>query len=99
MKRLLYLVLFLVVLVLGLTFGLKNPDQEVEIKYYFGLYWSGSLSIVLLATLVFGALLGFLGSLSLIFRQRRRVTQTQKQIRKLEEEISNLRALPIKDVI
>ncbi len=98
MKRLLYFILFTVVLIAGLTFALKN-SEPVEINYYFDLHWNGSLSVVLLVTLLLGSLAGFLGSLGLVLRMRHRLVRKQRELRKMEQEITNLRALPIKDVI
>ena len=70
MKRLFYVVVVIVTLLLGVTFAVRNR-QEIDIAYYFGLEWRGSLSIV----------------------------QARKEVRQIEQEVMNLRALPIKDVI
>jgi len=86
------------VLVLGLTFVVKNPDP-VDLFYYFDWHWSGPIAVVLLIALALGILLGFLASLLLVFRARRRLGQARKQQRKMEQELMNLRSLPIKDTI
>ncbi len=98
MKRVLYLILFVVVLFVGLTFSLKN-NQAVEVHYYFGLNWSGPLSMALLVTLIAGAVLGVLASLVMVFRIQWKLAQARGRIRKMEQEIMNLRALPIRDAV
>lgn len=98
MKRILYFIVFVVVLVLGLTFALQN-SQAVAINYYFNVNWQGPLSVFLLAALIVGSVLGFLASLGWVYRMRRQVNRSRKEIRKLEEEINNLRSLPIRDAI
>lgn len=98
MKRILYLVLVLVIIFFGLTFALQN-QTIVELKYYFGLYWSGSLVILLLAGLTFGAIFGYLAGLRMVIKMQRQLVQVRKEIRQIEQEVVNLRALPIKDVL
>ena len=44
MKRLLYGILILVVLLVGVTFTTKNA-QVVELNYYFGIHWVTSLVV------------------------------------------------------
>ncbi len=96
MKRLFYLLIILLLLVVGITFSLKNP-QEVAINYYFGLSWSGPMSWLLLVVLAVGSFLGILLTFTWVLRSRRRLSQVKKEIRKMEQEVNNLRALPIKD--
>lgn len=96
MKRLFYLLIILLVLVVGITFSLKNP-QEVTINYYFGLAWSGPMSWLLLVVLALGSFLGVLLTFIWVLRSRRRLSQAKKLVRKMEQEVNNLRALPIKD--
>jgi putative membrane protein len=71
----------------------------VELKYYFGLYWSGSLVVLLLVSLTLGAIVGYLASLRTVIRMQRQLVQARKEIRQVEQEVVNLRALPIKDVL
>jgi putative membrane protein len=97
-KRLFYGVLFIAALVFGLTFAIKNSNW-VEINYYFNLHWTGPLSILLVVVMGAGALFGFMGALKIAFQFKRRLSQSEKQVRKLEQEIANLRAIPIKDSI
>lgn len=96
MKRVLYGVLTLAVLLVGVTFTSKNA-QVVELNYYFGIHWATPLSFMLLTTLTLGIALGLLASLAMQARMQRQLLQARRESRQLEQEINNLRALPIRD--
>jgi putative membrane protein len=98
MKRLLYLALGAVLLALGLGFAYKNA-QVVALSYYFGLGWEGPLSLMLLTAFAFGAVLGVVTTLVVVLRLYRQLVQARREIREIEQEVRNLRALPIKDVL
>jgi len=98
MKRLLYGILMLAVLLIGITFTTKNA-QVVELNYYFGIHWVTSLSFMMLTTLTIGIVLGLLASLAMQARMQRQLLQARRDSRRLEQEINNLRALPIRDVL
>jgi lipopolysaccharide assembly protein A len=97
MKRLLYGILILAVLLIGVTFTTKN-SQVVELTYYFGVHWMTPLSFMLLTTLTVGIALGFLASLGMLAHMQRQLLQSRRDNRQLEQEVNNLRALPIRDV-
>ena len=99
MKLFFYLLLFIAVVAFGLTFSLKNP-QLVEISYYPDIrYYRRRWSSSLLVTLLLGVLIGMLVMFMSQLRKRRQLARAKKEIRKLTEEVQNLRALPIKDSI
>lgn len=98
MKRILYIILVFLTLTVGITFAIQNR-QAIEVSYYFGLKWSGPLSLALLATLAVGVVLGYLASLRMVVSMQRQLVQARKEVRQIEQEVINLRALPIKDVI
>ena len=98
MKKLSYLVLLLLLLFLGLTFTVQNP-QGVLVKYYFGLEWQGALSHVLIVVFALGAAAGYLASLKTLLRLQRNLGRARKDVRQIEQEVVNLRALPIKDAL
>jgi lipopolysaccharide assembly protein A len=98
MKRVFYLVVIAVTLLFGITFAVKN-HQDIELAYYFGLQWRGPLSIALLSSLAVGVVVGYLAGLRMVIRMQRQLVQARKEIRQIEQEVMNLRALPIKDVI
>jgi len=97
MKRLLYLLLALVVSLAGITFTYKNPEL-VELNYYFGIHWTSPLSFMLLTTLTVGIALGLFASLAMLARMQRQLLLIRRENRQLEQEVNNLRALPIRDV-
>ncbi|MHB8257899.1 MAG: LapA family protein [Acidiferrobacterales bacterium] len=98
MKRLLYFLLGVVTVFIGLSFAYKNSDV-VALNYYFGLHWESPLSLMLLATLAIGIVLGFVASLGMVVRMQRQLVRARREIREIEQEVMNLRALPIKDVL
>ncbi len=98
MKRILYFLLAIVVLFFGLSFAVKNA-QMVKLEYYFGLQWESPLSLMLLTVFSLGAGFGFLASLGMVIRMQRQLTQARREMRKIEQELINLRSLPIKDVL
>lgn len=98
MKRLFYLIVIVVTLLFGASFAFQNR-QEVEIAYYFGLSWRGPLSLALLATLTIGVAVGYVAGLRMVLRMQRQLVQARREVRQIEQEVANLRALPIKDVI
>lgn len=95
MIRFINLFFFLIVIVAGLSFAVINAEQ-VQLNYYFGSR-SAPLSLTLVVTLALGAVLGVLASLGVIVRLRRQVARLRKQVGLREKELSNLRAIPIKD--
>ena len=98
MKRFLYFFVAIIMLVIGLGFAYKNA-QIVDVNYYFGLHWEGPLSLLLLSTLTLGALLGLMAGLGMYLRMQRQLVRARREIRAMEQEAQNLRALPIKDVL
>jgi lipopolysaccharide assembly protein A len=98
MKRIFYLIVIVIALLCGITFAFQNR-QEIELAYYFGIRWRGSASLALLAALSIGVVIGYLASLRMVIRMQRQLVQARKEVRQIEQEVMNLRALPIKDVI
>ena len=98
MKRVFYLIVIVIALLFGATFAFQNR-QEIELSYYFGLQWRGSLSLALLAALAIGVAVGYVASLRMVIRMQRQLVHARKEVRQIEQEVMNLRALPIKDVI
>ncbi len=67
----------LFVILLGLA--IKN-GSDVELRFFFDASWQAPLSIVLLAALAIGVLLGLLALLPQVIRLRRSVGQLRRQI-------------------
>ncbi|OGI42115.1 MAG: hypothetical protein A2150_02670, partial [Candidatus Muproteobacteria bacterium RBG_16_64_11] len=95
MKWLFYGVLVLIVLVFGLGFVAKNAEP-VSLVYYFGLDWKAPLAVMLLVSLGIGVALGLMASLGMVLRMQRRLVKARREIRETEQEVKNLRSLPIK---
>ncbi|MBI3778457.1 MAG: LapA family protein [Gammaproteobacteria bacterium] len=98
MKRVFYTIFAVLILLIGIAFAVQNR-QVVELSYYFGLKWTGPLSLALLTAFAFGVVAGYLASLRTVVRMQRQLVQARKEIRHIEQEVVNLRSLPIKDVI
>lgn len=98
MKRIFYLLVIVITLLFGVTVVFQNP-QEVELAYYFGLQWRGPISIALLVALALGVAVGYVASLRMVLRMQRQLVQARREVRQIEQEVMNLRALPIKDVV
>ncbi len=97
MKRFLYGCLILAVLLIGVTFTAKNT-QLAEFNYYLGVHWTTPLSFMLLTTFTVGIVFGLLACLAMLARMQRQLLRERRENRQLEQEVNNLRALPIRDV-
>lgn len=93
--RILGLVFFIIVILLGISFAVLNAE-EVKLNYYFGTT-SLPLSLVTVIAFAIGAILGILVSLFLILRLKSQNAKLRRTIRNAEKEVKNLRNLPIKD--
>jgi putative membrane protein len=98
MKWLFYMVLALLVLTFGVGFVTKNA-QVVSVNYYFGLDWEAPLALMLLTSLTIGVILGLAASIGMVLRMHHRLAQARREIRETEQEVKNLRSLPIRDVL
>lgn len=95
MNRLLFLILFLLLLALGISFAVHNA-VPITLNYYFGSI-TGPLSLVVVIALAIGAMLGVSTSLLLVLSQRRKVARLKRKLDTCEQEIRNLRHLPLRD--
>jgi len=87
--------LLLLVLVVAAFFASLNPG-EVMLHYYFGSI-ELPLAILLVATLGVGLLLGLFVGFGLFLRAKRDQVRLQRKARLAEQEVNNLRAIPLKD--
>jgi putative membrane protein len=93
--RFIKLLFFLFLVLLGSAFAVMNTENT-HIDYYFG-ELDLPLPLLLIATLGVGALLGVLASLGSYLRLKHQNTELRRKINLAEEEVKNLRAIPIKD--
>ncbi|MFW5426773.1 MAG: lipopolysaccharide assembly LapA domain-containing protein [Methylophagaceae bacterium] len=95
MRRILTIIVFIIVFAVGIAFSAINNDL-VTINYYLGTL-SLPLSIVVVASIVLGLILGalaiFVGTLQLRYENR----HLNKKLETSEQEINSLRILPLTD--
>jgi len=87
--------LVLAIMAIGVAFALMNPG-EVNIDYYFGTR-EIPLSIVVVAAIGLGAIIGMIASFGRTFKLRRENSALRRKVRVTSQEVNNLRAIPIKD--
>ena len=95
MVRILYLFIFLVLVIFGIVFAVLNAEP-VKLNYYFGSK-EVALSLILVLAMIAGAILGVIASASMIISNRRVVMKLRKSVELAEKEVTNLRAIPIRD--
>jgi putative membrane protein len=88
-------ILLIVFLVVGAAFAIIN-DQPVRLDLYF-YQPSLPLSLILLLAVGLGILLGGLASAFYFMRIRSENASLRRQARLVEQEVKNLRSLPIND--
>lgn len=89
MRKIIAIILFVVVLVVSTVFALNN-DQEVAVNYLFGSTELG-LSLVVFWSGLCGLVLGILGMLVAVYKNRHRTNRIKKQLAKAEKELQQLR--------
>jgi len=95
MKKLIYIPLFIVLVLFGYIFHTQNA-QTVDINLP-GFDWHGSLSILLIAAVLIGLVLGSLLMSISSLKAKTQARGYRKKLEKVEKEVENLRALPIKN--
>ena len=95
MSRPVKLCIFLIVLIVGLLFHLRNT-QFVIIDYYLGSL-ELPFSAIVVSVLSLGVILGVLVSVPAQLRLKRENNRLRKQVDITEKEINALRVIPVKD--
>ena len=93
--RIIKFILVLFIVVIGAAFAVMNA-APVNLNYYLGVQ-EAPLALILVAALLLGAWLGVVASLGALVRLRHEVSDLRRKQRLAQEEIDNLRSLPIKD--
>ncbi len=93
--RLVNYILLSVIGFLGLVFATLNA-HPVHLKYYIGVK-DIPLSVIVLISVIIGIMLGWLVSLRSIFRLKRENKKINARATQAENEVENLRNIPIKD--
>lgn len=95
MLRIIRLVLFILVAVLGIAFAVLNADP-VEFSYSFGI-WRAPLSLILAITFSLGALLGVIACLGMLLKSKLEGRRLRKALKHSEQEVTSLRNIPMGD--
>ncbi len=95
MRRLLGFVLLIIVIGFGLSFALLNADS-VHLDYYLGTV-NIPLSLALALAFALGAFFGVLAVSGVLLRQRRDLALRTRRLGQCEQELDELRKLPLKD--
>ena len=94
MKRIIISLLILVIALLGVILAVLNADS-VAVDFYFTRVQL-PLALVLYIALALGALAGILLSVLMVLRARAESRRLRKRLSVCEQEIKNLREIPIK---
>jgi lipopolysaccharide assembly protein A len=95
MRKIISLIVTLVVATVGVSFALLN-DQSVHVDLYLRDV-ELPLSVLMVATLLAGGVLGVLVSLFALLRRHRECARIERRLRESENELRELRRLPLKD--
>jgi uncharacterized integral membrane protein len=98
MRPIFYFIFAFPVVFLAATFSIKN-SHIVTVSYYYDIHWLLPLSVLLFIVFVTGIIFGYLASLKTVIRMQRLATVARSEVRQAEQEVSNLRSLPLKDAI
>ena len=93
--RILKLFLIIIIMLLGAAFAVLNAEP-VRFNYYFGSL-ELPLSLVTISALGVGVLLGILSGMGMVVGLKRENTSLKRRSRLVNEEIKNLRNMPLKE--
>ena len=95
MTRFISIVFIILILLLVLLFTSLNAEP-VSLNYYLGQV-EQPLALILVVTFVAGSLIGLLFSILVILSSRHEVSKLRRLIKHTEQEVINLRSIPLKD--
>lgn len=93
--KILYIGFWLFLAILGIVFAALNADK-VTLNYHFGEVHL-AISLVIAIAIFIGAFLGMLASLGIVLRTRHEMARLRKRVEMTEKEVTNLRAIPLRD--
>ena len=88
--RYLSLLFKIILFLLLLGFAVKNTETAV-LHYYLGYEWQAPLVLILLVFFCAGAAVGFIVSLTYIFRQKRKMLSLERELRLKGQETDKSR--------
>lgn len=89
-----YLVILIIVL-FGVSFSVLNA-QPVALNYYLGVK-ELSLSLLLVSSLGLGGFVGIIVALGPLLRLKKENFLLKRRIKQTQQEVENLRSIPIRD--
>ena len=93
--RIISFIFILLLIIIGISFACLNADT-VSFNYYIG-ERKIALSLLLMGSLLIGVVVSLLGSIGPFVRLQLENRRLSKRLNICEQEIANLRAIPIKD--
>lgn len=93
--RILSYLFTLFLILLGVTFACLNAEP-VFVNFYIGTS-KVPLSLLLVLALIFGVGMGLLASIIFYLKLKGKNKRLRQRLRLAEEEVSNLRAIPVKN--
>lgn len=97
MKKIFSLLIIIVFLLLGFVLHVKNPDT-VMFSFPF-IEWQAPLGLLLLLALLAGMLFGALLLSFSLMKSKMIGSKAKRDLAKVEKEVENLRAMPLKDEV
>lgn len=88
-------IFLLLVFVLALAFTVINAD-DVQLNYYLGSV-ELPLSVIIIGAFAMGAVIGILVNLGRLVRLKAEIGRIQRSERIAQQELTNLRSLPVRD--
>ena len=88
-------IIWVLLIIIGVSFAILN-SQSLSLNYFVGkttIYFPFLFLLLLLC----GAILGFLAALPFLMRSKAQAHRLKQKMKALEQEVANLRAIPIKD--
>ena len=95
MSKIIYGSVIILIVLLGIIFAVLNAEP-VQLNYYFNSR-EMPLSLAIILSMFLGAILGVFASIGLILKCKNENSRLRKAADIAEKEISNLRAIPIKN--
>lgn len=95
MRRIITIILFIIVLIIGAGFSANNLTP-VDINYYLGVL-SLPLSVVIIVAIILGTVIGGLVLSTSILGLKYENRRLRKKLALSEQEVNSLRILPITD--
>ncbi len=95
MRLILLTILLALTVLVGVVFTIYNAER-VLVDLYFYQYQLPLATVVFIALLI-GVVLGFLILVAMLWRKQAEIARINKRFHALEQEVDNLRKMPIKD--